>query len=66
MMSRPPGVLSETGLYHIIFRGINYQNLFEEKQDYYHNLIGIGEVRMLLNIILMICSLISVSKGRRS
>ena len=38
IMSRPPGVLSETGLYHIIFRGINYQNLFEEKQDYYHNI----------------------------
>ena len=33
-MSRPPRILSETGLYHIIFRGINHQNLFEEKQDY--------------------------------
>ena len=33
-MSRPPRVLSETGLYHIIFRGINHQNLFEENQDY--------------------------------
>lgn len=33
-MSRPPRVLSETGLYHIVFRGINHQNLFEEKQDY--------------------------------
>ncbi|MBQ2897419.1 MAG: transposase [Clostridia bacterium] len=33
-MSRPPRVLSETGLYHIIFRGINHQNLFEDNQDY--------------------------------
>ena len=33
-MSRPPRVLSETGLYHIIFRGINRQDLFEENQDY--------------------------------
>ena len=33
-MSRPARILSETGLYHIIFRGINRQNLFEEKQDY--------------------------------
>lgn len=33
-MSRPPRVLSKTGLYHIIFRGINRQNIFEEKEDY--------------------------------
>lgn len=33
-MSRPPRVLSNTGLYHIIFRGINRQDLFEENQDY--------------------------------
>lgn len=33
-MSRPPRVLSKTGLYHIYFRGINRQNLFEEKSDY--------------------------------
>lgn len=33
-MSRPPRVLSKTGLYHIIFRGINRQNLFEEEEDY--------------------------------
>lgn len=33
-MSRPPRVLSDTGLYHIIFRGINRQDLFEENQDY--------------------------------
>ncbi|MDD4689882.1 MAG: transposase [Eubacteriales bacterium] len=34
MVSRPPRILSETGLYHIVFRGINRQNLFEEEQDY--------------------------------
>lgn len=33
-MSRPPRIMSETGLYHIIFRGINRQDLFEEKADY--------------------------------
>ena len=33
-VSRPPRILSETGLYHIVFRGINRQNLFEEKSDY--------------------------------
>ena len=33
-VSRPPRILSETGLYHIVFRGINRQNLFEEESDY--------------------------------
>ena len=33
-VSRPPRKLSETGLYHIIFRGMNRQDLFEETQDY--------------------------------
>ena len=33
-MSRPARLLSETGLYHIVFRGLNRQNLFEEEEDY--------------------------------
>ena len=33
-MSRPPRILSETGLYHIIFKGLNRQNIFEEDEDY--------------------------------
>ena len=33
-MSRPPRILSDTGLYHVIFRGLNRQNIFEEKEDY--------------------------------
>ena len=33
-MSRPARILSENGLYHIVFRGINRQNLFEEEADY--------------------------------
>ncbi len=33
-MSRPPRILSETGLYHIVFRGLNRQNIFEEDKDY--------------------------------
>ena len=33
-MSRPPRILSSTGLYHVIFRGINRLNIFEEKEDY--------------------------------
>jgi hypothetical protein len=33
-MNRPPGILSSTGLYHVIFRGINRLNIFEETNDY--------------------------------
>jgi len=33
-MSRQPRMKSESGLYHIIFRGINKQNIFEEENDY--------------------------------
>jgi len=33
-MSRQPRMKSETGLYHIYFRGINKQNIFEEENDY--------------------------------
>jgi len=33
-MSRPPRELSSTGLYHVIFRGINHLNIFEENEDY--------------------------------
>ncbi len=33
-MSRPPRIMSETGLYHIVFRGLNRQDLFEETEDY--------------------------------
>ena len=33
-MSRPAREISSTGLYHIIFRGMNHQNIFEEESDY--------------------------------
>ena len=32
-MSRPARIISKSGMYHIIFRGINRQNLFEEESD---------------------------------
>ncbi len=44
-MSRPPRVLSETGLYHIIFRGLNRQNLFEEDEDYIKLLEIINDIK---------------------
>ena len=33
-MSRQRRQLSQSGLYHIIFRGISRQNIFEEASDY--------------------------------
>lgn len=33
-MSRKPRLLSKTKMYHIIFKGIGRQNLFEERSDY--------------------------------
>ena len=33
-MSRPPRILSETGMYHIIFRGINKSDIFQDSYDY--------------------------------
>lgn len=37
-MSRQPRELSNSGVYHIIFRGINHENIFESSEDYDHML----------------------------
>jgi len=33
-MSRKPRIISESGMYHVIFRGNNKQNIFNDEQDY--------------------------------
>jgi putative transposase len=33
-MSRQPRELSNSGLYHIVFRGVNHENIFESEADY--------------------------------
>ncbi len=33
-MSRAARAISESGVYHILFRGVNQQNIFEEKADF--------------------------------
>ena len=49
-MSRQSRTYSESKVYHIMFRGVNYQNLFEEKQDYqklYETILTQGDVHYL-------------------
>ena len=33
-MTRQPRALSDSGLYHIVFRGVNHENIFESEADY--------------------------------
>lgn len=33
-MSRLARAISESGVYHILFRGVNQQNIFEEDEDF--------------------------------
>ncbi|MBQ7900332.1 MAG: transposase [Clostridia bacterium] len=44
-MSRLSRNYSESGVYHILFRGVNQQNIFEEKQDYIKLLETIDNVK---------------------
>ena len=44
-MSRLSRNYSESGVYHILFRGVNQQNIFEEKQDYIKLLETIENVK---------------------
>ncbi len=44
-MSRPPRQLSKTGIYHIMFRGINRQNIFEDSNDYNKMLNILSELK---------------------
>lgn len=44
-MARLARKISETGLYHIVFRGICRQNIFEDLQDYEKMLEMIKQVK---------------------
>ena len=44
-MSRRARELSESGYYHIMFRGINHQNIFEEATDYTYMLDTVGKAK---------------------
>ena len=48
-MSRQRRRFSQSGMYHIIFRGINRQNIFEEERDYTKLIEIIKRVKMEMN-----------------
>ena len=45
-VSRVTKVLSQTGLYHVIFRGINHQNIFEEESDFLKLINVLMEIKL--------------------
>lgn len=47
-MARKARKLSETGFYHIMFRGINHQNIFEEEEDFEYMLEILKDLKMEL------------------
>lgn len=44
-MSRQARQLSATGFYHVVFRGINRQHLFEEESDFIYLLDGLKQIK---------------------
>jgi len=44
-MSRQARQLSATGFYHVVFRGINRQHLFEEESDFTYLLDGLKQIK---------------------
>ena len=48
-MARQARQESGTGIYHVMMRGINHQNLFESPEDYYYFIITLDRVRFQYN-----------------
>ena len=44
-MPRQPRVTSGTEIYHVMMRGINHQNIFEEPEDYYQSINILDRMR---------------------
>lgn len=45
-MPRQPRQASGTGIYHVMMRGINHQNIFEDTEDYYQFISTLDRVRI--------------------
>lgn len=45
-MARQARKESSTGIFHVMMRGINHQNIFEEPEDYYHFIATLDRMRV--------------------
>ena len=52
-MPRQARQTSGTGIYHVMMRGINHQNIFEEQEDYYQFLNTLVEETMAFTDIMI-------------
>ena len=57
-MPRQSRKSSGTGIYHVMMRGINHQNIFEEQEDYYQflNIPARGQVPDIRTIVIRLGS----------
>ena len=54
-MPRQPRVPSGTEIYHVMMRGINHQNIFEEPEDYYQFITTLDRLRVLYDDLGLPC-----------
>ena len=54
-MPRQPRQTSGTDIYHVMMRGINHQNIFEEPEDYYQFITTIDRLRVLYDDLGLPC-----------
>ena len=50
-MSRTPRIISATGIYHVMMRGINHQIIFRDDDDYRHFLLSMQRAQMRISYI---------------
>ena len=50
-MARQARKESSTGIFHVMMRGINHQNIFEEPEDYYQFIATLDRMRVLSCIL---------------
>ena len=48
-MPRSAREISKSGFYHIVFRGVNHQNLFEEEIDFQYMMDILKKVKQEMN-----------------
>ena len=49
-MSRKARQFSQSGLYHIVFRGVNRQHIFEEDNDYFKMINILADLKKELGL----------------